>query len=225
MPHFFGVRQGDRIHITGADARHLARSLRAQPGERIAVVEPEGRLLTVELDSVSPREVQGRVVAERDHHPEPGRRVVLAAAMLPATGLDAVLSRGTELGAAAFLLVEAERSVGRGAKPERWANICREAAMLAGRLRVPEVRGPIPFDRAWTEAARPFLLDSSGERQLVELEAQAGVTLFVGPEGGWTAAELARAGDRVLSLGPRILRAETAALAALALALADRGHR
>ncbi len=97
--------------------------------------------------------------------------------------------------------------------------------MLAGRLRVPEVRGPLAFDRAWAGAEQPFLLDRSGGRHLADLEEPTDMTLFVGPEGGWTGAELAAAGDRVLSLGPRNLRAETAALAALALALADPGRR
>jgi 16S rRNA (uracil1498-N3)-methyltransferase len=63
------------------------------------------------------------------------------------------------------------------------------------------------------------LLDRTGERQLSEVASAEELTLFVGPEGGWTAEELAQAGDRVLSLGPRNLRAETAALAALSVAL------
>jgi 16S rRNA (uracil1498-N3)-methyltransferase len=183
------------------------------------VVEPEGRLLTVQLDSVTSREVQGHVVAEQPHDPEPRRRVVLAAAMLPAAALEAVLSRGTELGAAGFVLVQAERSVARGAKPERWATICREAAMLAGRLRVPEVEGPLSLRQAWAAARQPFLLDRSGDRELPDLGSTEELTLFVGPEGGWTPDELTQAGDRVLSLGPRNLRAETAALAALAVGI------
>jgi 16S rRNA (uracil1498-N3)-methyltransferase len=219
LPYFFAIRDGDRVRIEGADARHLARSLRARAGERIAVVEPQGRLLTVQLDSVTSQVVQGHVVAEQPHDPEPRRRVVLAAAMLPAAALEAVLSRGTELGASGFVVVHAERSVARGAKPERWATICREAAMLAGRLRVPEVEGPLSLGQAWARARQPFLLDRTGERQLSEVASAEELTLFVGPEGGWTAEELAQAGDRVLSLGPRNLRADTAALAALSVAL------
>ena len=217
MPHFFASRDGARVEIRGADARHLARALRARPGEVISVVEPEGRLLTVRLQEVDPALVVGRVEEEREHRPEPEREVVLAVAMLPAPALDLVLSRGTEVGAAAFVLVAARRSVGRGARPERWAAICREAAMLAGRLRVPPVAGPVRFDEAWAAAANPLLLDRSGSA-LAGLDAP--VTLFVGPEGGWSAEELARAGERRASLGPRNLRADTAALVGLSLALA-----
>jgi 16S rRNA (uracil1498-N3)-methyltransferase len=88
--------------------------------------------------------------------------------------------------------------------------------MLAGRLVVPPVAGPVPFARAWAEAERPWLLDHGGE-PLSRLPEPA--TLFVGPEGGWAPAERAVAGDRVLGLGPRNLRADTAALVGLALAL------
>ena len=216
MPHFFAARDGARVEIRGADARHLARALRARPGERISVVEPEGRLLGVRLVEVDPALVVGLVEEEREHHPEPEREIVLAVALLPAAALDLVLSRGTEVGASGFVLVAAERSVSRGARPERWAAICREATMLAGRLRVPQVRGPVLFEEAWAAAVNPLLLDRSGPA-LTRLDTPA--TLFVGPEGGWSPEELKRAGERVASLGPRNLRAETAALVGLTLAL------
>ncbi|HLQ60260.1 MAG TPA: RsmE family RNA methyltransferase [Candidatus Acidoferrales bacterium] len=223
MPHFFGRREGERVLIEGGDARHLALSLRARVGEEISVVEPEGRLLRVRLESVSPGLVIGSVVFEREHRPEPVGRVTLAVAMLPAAALEQVLARGTELGAHAFLLVQAERSIARASKPERWAGICREAAMLAGRLRVPEVEGPFPPAAAWGRAEEPYLLQPGSPRRLAELAQPRDLTLFVGPEGGWTDSEAALAGDRVLGLGPRNLRAETAALAGLAVALAVRG--
>jgi 16S rRNA (uracil1498-N3)-methyltransferase len=216
VPYFFAQRTGDRVDIVGTDARHLSRSLRARPGELISVVEPAGRLLSVRLEAVGDDLVRGRVESDVEHRPEPEVPVTLAVAMLPAAGLELTLSRCTEAGAAGFVLVDAARSVARGSKPERWATICREAAMLAGRLVVPPVAGPAPFARAWAAAERPWLLDRGGE-PVGRLREQA--TLFVGPEGGWTPAERALAGDRVLSLGPRTLRADTAALVGLALAL------
>jgi 16S rRNA (uracil1498-N3)-methyltransferase len=136
--------------------------------------------------------------------------------MLPASALDLVLSRCTEAGAGSFQLIAADRSVARGGRPQRWASICREAAMLAGRLRVPEVRHPVGFEKAWNDAPAPYLLDRSGS-PMHGLED--GATVFIGPEGGWSPQELAVAGYRKLSLGPRNLRADTAAVVALALAL------
>jgi 16S rRNA (uracil1498-N3)-methyltransferase len=216
MPYFFAKRSGDRVTISGNDARHLARSLRARSGEVISVIDPEGLLLSVRLEQVSPRWVIGRVESEQEHYSEPERSITLAVAMLPKSSLDLVLSRCTEAGAAAFQLVAADRSVARWARPQRWGTICREAAMLAGRLRVPEVRPAVRFEEVWKEASAPYLLDRSGS-PIHGLED--GATLFVGPEGGWSPAELALAGWRTLSLGPRNLRADTAALVGLALAL------
>ena len=218
MPYFFGTRSGERVEIAGRDAEHLARSLRARPGERISVVEPAGRLLTVRLETVSSKAVTGVVEAEVEHHPEPQRSITVAVAMLPASALELVLSRCTEVGAAGFVLVNADRSISRASgKAERWATICREAAMLAGRLAVPEVLSPQPFRTAWEQAEQPWLLDRAGQPFRTALD---GATLFVGPEGGWSPRELDVAGDRVVSLGPRNLRADTAALAALAVGLA-----
>jgi 16S rRNA (uracil1498-N3)-methyltransferase len=216
VPYFFAQRSGDHVDIVGTDARHLSRSLRARPGEVISVVEPAGLLLAVRLEIVRDELVRGRVESEAAHRPEPEVPVTVAVAMLPAAGLELVLSRCTEAGTAGFVLVDAARSVARGSKPERWAAICREAAMLAGRLLVPPVVGPVPFARAWAEAERPWLLDRGGE-PLDRLREPG--TLFIGPEGGWSPAERAAAAGRVVSLGPRNLRADTAALVALTLAL------
>lgn len=222
MPAFFGRRQGNRVFIVGADAAHLARSLRAKPGEEIQVVDPEGFLLTVKLDLVSPATVAGTVVAEAQYEPEPRAQVTIAVANLPAPSLDLVLSRCTEIGAHGFVVFRADRSVGRGEKLERWAAIAREGAMLAGRLRVPEVSVASSFEAAFRAAENPVLLDRSAPRRLAELSEAANVTLFIGPEGGWSERELA-AVESTASLGPRNLRADTAAMVSLAIALSVRG--
>lgn len=219
MPYFYGRREGGRVEISGPDARHLAGPLRARAGERVQVIEPEGRLLTVELVSVARGLVAGTVVAEAAYDPEPRDRVRLAVAQLPATALDSVLSRGVEVGAAGFTIVQARRRVARGSRSERWAAICREASMLAGRLRVPEVLGPQGLPEAWAGAVSPYLLDRGAPERLADLRWAGELTLFVGPEGGWSPEELELAGDRRLSLGPRNLRAETAALAGVVQAL------
>jgi len=222
LPAFFARRERGRAVIEGGDARHLARSLRARTGEEIEVVDPAGFLLTVRLDSVSPERVEGTVIAERPHRPEPAAQITIAIANLPAPALELVLSRCTEAGAHAFVVFQAERSVGRGEKLERWNTICREAAMLAGRLRVPEVSAASSAEAAIGAEEFPVLLSRGSPQRLADVASPRDLTLFVGPEGGWTDRELELA-ETTASLGPRNLRAETAALVGLAIALATRG--
>jgi 16S rRNA (uracil1498-N3)-methyltransferase len=221
LPSFFAERSGGRVTITGADARHLARSLRARVGEEIEVIDPAGYLLTVRLDAVSPDLVEGAVVSERPHQPEPAARITIAIANLPAPALELVLSRCTEAGANAFHVFQADRSIARGAKVERWGTICREAAMLAGRLHIPEVDALSSLDEVLKVTDRAVMLVRDAPQTLARLTEPGDLTLLVGPEGGWTERELAAVPIKA-GLGPRNLRADTAALVGLAVALAIR---
>lgn len=190
-------------------------------GEQIEVVDPAGLMLTLRLDLVSAERVEGTVVAERPHNPEPVARVVIAIAHLPAPSLELVLSRCTEAGAFAFHIVQADRSVARGSKPQRWRTICREAAMLAGRLAVPEVRGPSSLEDLIGRSENPVMLVRVASQRLADLREPQDLTLLIGPEGGWSLRELGLVA-RQATLGERNLRADTAALVALATALASR---
>jgi 16S rRNA (uracil1498-N3)-methyltransferase len=218
LPYFFAERRGGRAVITGGDARHLARSLRARPGEEIQVVDPAGFLLTVRLAVVTEDRIEGAITAEVEHHPEAATRIVVGIASLPASSLELVLSRCTEVGAAAFHIIQADRSVAQGSKPDRWHAICREAAMLAGRLRVPEVRGPARLEDVIASEPRPVMLVRGATSRLSDLRGSGEMTLLIGPEGGWSDRELAMVPLQA-TLGPRNLRADTAAVVAVALAL------
>lgn len=218
MPFFFAEREGDRAIIRGSDASHLARSLRARPGEEIQVVDAAGLLLTVRLETVSSSLIAGRIVAEEEHRPEPTRHVVVAISHLPAASLDLVLSRCTEVGASTFHIVQADRSVARGARPERWQTIVREAAMLAGRVSVPLIAGPSPLAEVLREQPNPVMLVRGASTPLSAMPRDREVTLLVGPEGGWTEREVGMVPVHA-SLGPRNLRADTAAVVATAIAV------
>ena len=207
--------------IEGGDARHLARSLRAKPGEQIEVIDPTGHMLTVRLEHVTVDRVEGAIVAERKHQPEPAAHITIAIANLPAPALELVLSRCTEAGAYSFAVFQAERSVGRGEKPGRWNTICRESAMLAGRLHVPEVSVASSLDAVIGAAESAVMLVRDADARLADILSPRDITLLVGPEGGWTDAELELA-PLTATLGPRNLRADTAAIVALAVALAAR---
>lgn len=222
MPAFFARHEHGRAIIEGLDARHLARSLRARVGEEIEVIDPKGFMLTVRLDQVSPSRVEGTVISQRVHQPEPQAQITIAIANLPAPALELALSRCTEAGAFAFVVFQAELSVGRGEKLERWSTICREAAMLAGRLRIPEVSASSSAGAAIGAEEFPVLLQRDSPQRLAGLTSPRDITLFVGPEGGWTEREL-ELGETSASLGPRNLRAENAAVVGLAIALSVRG--
>src|SRR6202043_374470 len=105
----------------------------------IEVIDPAGFMLTVRLDVVAPDRVEGVVVGERPHNPEPTARITIAIANLPAPPLELVCSRCTEAGDFAFQVFQADRSVARGAKLDRRRSICLDPSMLAGPLRVPKV--------------------------------------------------------------------------------------
>ena len=221
MPSFFAQRDGGRAQISGADAHHLARSLRARVGEEIEVVDPAGFMLTVRLDLVTPELVEGVIIGERAHDPEPIARVTVAIANLPAPALELVLSRCTEAGAHAFRVFQADRSVARGAKLDRWRTICRESAMLAGRFRIPEVVAAPSLDAVISTTDHAVMLVRGGAQNLAGMDWPRDLTLLIGPEGGWSDRELG-VGAIKAGLGPRNLRADTAALVALSIALAVR---
>jgi len=190
-------------------------------GEEVEVIDPAGLMLTVRLDAVSPDRVEGQVVSERPHRPEPAAHITIAIANLPAPALELVLSRCTEAGAYAFQVFQADRSIARGAKLERWGTICREAAMLAGRLRIPDVDALPSLDAVLAASEHAVMLARESPQALAALTAPRDLTLLVGPEGGWTERELAAVPLKA-ALGPRNLRADTAALVGLSVALASR---
>ena len=190
-------------------------------GEEVEVIDPAGLMLTVRLDAVTPDRVEGAVISERPHHPEPKAHITIAIANLPAPALELVLSRCTEAGAYAFQVFQADRSIARGAKLERWRTICREAAMLAGRLRIPDVHALSSLDAVLAASEHAVMLARESLQALAALTAPRDVTLLVGPEGGWTERELAAVPLKA-ALGPRNLRADTAALVGLSVALASR---
>src|SRR5450756_86414 len=186
-------------------------------GEEVEVIDPAGHMLTVRLDAVSPDRVEGEVVAERPHRPEPVARITIAIANLPAPALELVLSRCTEAGAYAFHVFQADRSVARGDKAARWLTICREAAMLAGRLRVPEVDALPSLEEVLKRSDAAVMLVRGAPQPLAGRAKPRDLALLVGPEGGWSDRELGAVAFKA-GLGPRNLRADTAAVVGLSVA-------
>ena len=229
---FVDVPPAERALLTGEQSRQIATVLRLQPGERVILVadlvEHE-----VELQAVAPGQVTGMVVARRPVSTELSFRLTLAVPILKGDRSEEVVEAASQLGVSRVVPFTSARSVARelsAAKRERWSKIAREAAETARRGAVPRIDEPVPWGAlfarldgrivvCWEEATGPHLLDASRDGD---------VSLVVGPEGGLTAEEIdtARHGDAAIaSLGRRILRAETAAIAAVATLVGARDRR
>lgn len=213
----------------------LTRVLRAQPGTRLIVLDGRGQACLVEVMHLDRHRAGGRVVVLLPAPPEPALRVTLYQCALKADRLEWVWQKATELGATRLVPVVSRRTVARpGAEPanklERWAAIVREAAEQAQRGALPALLPPLAFDQAIRTAQGVRLLPYEGAAGRAGIGAAlarcqaplTAVSLLVGPEGGLEAEEVeaaAAVGWQVVSLGSRILRAETAALAALTLVM------
>jgi 16S rRNA (uracil1498-N3)-methyltransferase len=223
---------GDRAELAGDDARHLARVLRAEVGQRYEISDNHHAYLA-EIAEIAAQRVTFRIL---DPIPEEDATVeiFLLSALIKFDRFEWLIEKATELGVARILPVIAERSekgldLAAAKRIERWKKIAREASQQARRVSMPEIMLPEAFDAAVSRTLphRYFLDEQSGPNSLARiLQAQpVGITqdvsaILTGPEGGWTDRErllAGREGWKPVSLGPRILRAETAAIAALAV--------
>jgi len=220
--------------IIGAQAEHMARVLRAQPGTEADVVAG-GHVFHAEVAAVSSNEVRFNLIAEVQA--DPALPVTLVLAVYKFDRMEWALEKATELGVAAVAPVIARRTekhlgLSAGKRAERWRRIVHEAAQQSRRSDVPLIHEPVPLStrvRAASKATRIVLAEQERTttlRRTIEEAAEAAneemptLEIAVGPEGGWAPEEEAlfdANGWRAVSLGPRILRAETAAIAALAV--------
>ncbi|CAA9552175.1 MAG: 16S rRNA (uracil(1498)-N(3))-methyltransferase [uncultured Thermomicrobiales bacterium] len=232
---------GQDVALSAEVAHQVGRVLRLRPGDRILLLDGSGWEYPVELIDLAARQGHGRVEGGRPTETEPRVAVTLYAAPLKGDHYAYTLQKATEIGAAAFVpTVTARTVVGEvgATKVERWRRIAREAAEQSGRGRLPTVGAPVPFAEAcrlaaaagpalipWEEAREPSLSATIAAWR-AERGQLAQLGLLIGPEGGFTAEEIAlaqRCGIVPVTLGRRILRAETAAAVATTLALAALG--
>lgn len=224
--------------ITATQAEHLARVLRARPGMEADVVAG-GRVFHAEIAAVSLEgehsEVRFNLIAEAEA--EPALPVTLVLSIYKFDCMEWAIEKATELGVAAIAPVIARRTdkhlaQAAGKRAERWRRIAHEAAQQSRRSDVPLIDAPAPLGeriRAESSAHRIVLAEQERAttlRSLVEEAVEASgeempaLEIAIGPEGGWAPEEESlfdANGWRAATLGPRILRAETAALAALAV--------
>lgn len=223
------VRHG-KAQIQGEEARHLTRVLRIEAGQRYEITDNRSVYLA-EIETARKENVVFRTLEKLPAGPA-SARFELYAALIKFDRFEWIVEKATELGVTEIVPVEAirsERGLEKAAakRLERWRRIALEASQQSRRTHLPEISGPISLQDAIarTGSYRYVLDENPGAMPLfqalpAERTVQDTVAVLTGPEGGWTEEEracCAAAGWTPVSMGPLILRAETAVIAALAL--------
>ena len=235
----------DRLALEGDEAHHCLDVLRMGVGERVVVFDGRGREATCEIGEVAKKNHVGLRRLQHAQTPPLACEVVLGQAVPKGKNMELIIEKATELGAAGIVPLLSERTVVRydaeeiSRKKEKWQRVAIEAAKQCGQNWVPEVAAPVPM-KAFFDGAPRFDLMLIASLQpdarplksvLAGLQAEAAaptfrapvlrrVLILVGPEGEFTPAEVGLAksgGCRPITLGPIILRTETAALYCLSV--------
>ena len=230
--------QRDSVTITGEPLRQIGYVLRLKPLDRIIVLDNSGWEFEVEIERITKEQAKGKVVNKKPGLGEPRIKITLYQALLKSDKFELVLQKGVELGVTAFVPFVSERCIARkesAGKIERWGKIIQEAAEQSERLVLPVLCPAISFAEACRSVNKPALLLWEEEKgvslketlQKPAFKKTAELNLFVGPEGGFPEAEKELAkqhGIAITGLGHRILRAETAGLAAISAILYEKGE-
>jgi 16S rRNA (uracil1498-N3)-methyltransferase len=226
---FVNEIRNDRAEIEGEEARHLSQVLRVEKGQRFEISDSRSVWLA-EIEVARKEHIVFRTL-EPVAAPEPLVHTHLYIALIKFDHLETVIEKATELGVETITPVEAvrsERGLERAVDKRlaRWRRIANEASQQSRRARLPEIGEPVSLaDALRSDALHRLFLDEerSADPILDAVRHHAlgdTVALLVGPEGGWTDSERAAARAaawRLVTLGPQILRAETAAIAGLAI--------
>lgn len=234
-PRFFIAPEqvrGGRITVAGEDARHITAVLRMRPGDELVLCDGQGTEYRARIATAGKKEVVadilGTVRRERA-----GPRIVLGQGLPKADKMDWIAQKTTELGVSSIVPLVTERTIVRIRDEEkrigRWRKIAREAAMQSDRPDIPAVEAicrfkdflRTPHSEPRTLLLLPWEESTTPIREILRAQTDVrDITVLIGPEGGFSSseAELAKGkGFHAVSLGPNILRTETAAIAVLGM--------
>ena len=230
--------QSDEPLLTGSEAHHCRNVLRLQPGEKVVVFDGRGRELTAEIREISGSEVRLRKLHEAQTPPL-RCQITLAQAIPKGKNMELIVQKAVEIGAAEIAPIVSDRTIVRldkesaASKQEKWQTVAIEAAKQCGQNWLPQVDVPQTMAQFFQQSRR-FDLQLIGSLQsdarhlkeiLAQFSAEHGdrprsALMVVGPEGDFTPAELSLArshGCRPITLGPIVLRVETAAIYCLSV--------
>lgn len=243
-PEQFGVQD---VMITGEDARHIGRVMRSKPGDKLIVSDGVSREVLVEIKTIESHEVTAEILDVLPSSGEPWLQVTVAQSLPKGDKMEVVIQKCTEIGASRFVpFLSARTVVQYDRKKEekrlaRWQKIAKEAAEQAHRSKIPGVDGPVKWNellaafkeydlvclcyekedgRALREVLKPMVAE-------LDAEQTYNIAVVVGPEGGFSEEEVQEAeaaGAKSVGLGRRILRTETAAMAALTCIMYESGE-
>ncbi|MFD2369730.1 16S rRNA (uracil(1498)-N(3))-methyltransferase [Brevibacillus sp. GCM10020057] len=215
------------VTIVGDDVHHIVNVMRAREGEEIFVSDGAGRSAVARLVYLSAKEVRATVVEMLAEQRELPIRVTIGQGLPKGDKMEWILQKGTELGAYSFFPFSSERTIVKldakkeAKKLERWRKIVKEAAEQSHRSVLPQLLPPVSFREAleageqYTRRAIAYEKEggASLHHVLSDMQADDSLLVLIGPEGGFSPEEVAQAeakGFLSVSLGPRILRTETA---------------
>jgi 16S rRNA (uracil1498-N3)-methyltransferase len=236
------------VALEGEDARHLAAVMRSKPGDCFIACDCNGRDVLAKITSVGKENVQAEITEELTAHAEMSWKVTVAQSLPKGDKLEIVIQKGTEAGAAAFQPFLSQRTVVQyderkeAKRLERWRKIAKEAAEQSHRSVIPPINTVI----SWNSLLKQFpeydlilfcyeeegrsgggLRDLLSQYHVQQTSVSPRVLVVIGPEGGFTPQEAEAAstsGAKLIGLGKRILRTETAALYALACLAYESGE-
>lgn len=231
MQRYFARTVGQRVILTDDDVFHLTKVMRARPGEYIEAVS-DGMIYLAIVNSIKPLEIT--IVKKIKENNELPNDVILICALLKGEKMDLVLQKATELGVAEIVLLKTERTVvkfnssDKSVKFERFNRILKEAAEQSKRSKIPALYRLIEVGQLRTIEADVRIIAYEGESGTTEsfnkvlqtIKPKQKVAIIIGPEGGFSTKEVETAthyGYKKVSLGKRILRAETASFYALSV--------
>jgi 16S rRNA (uracil1498-N3)-methyltransferase len=230
------------ISITGNDARHLALVLRADAGDPVTILDGRGFSYECRLITIHKKEVRAEIIAKAPYSAESPVSITLAQGLPKGSKMDFIIQKATELGVNRIIPLITERSQVRSTeKADRWRKIAHSASQQSARERIPEIEEPVDFNEFINNNSLPspplskevkggftqagiILSEDEKEMNLKKIlscfQGTTGITLLIGSEGGFSKDEVSTAiqkGFVSASLGPRILRTETAPISAISI--------
>ena len=240
MPRFFidyTPEVGGEAVIEGGDARHIGGALRMTAGESLTLCDGKGTDYACTVTAVEKERVTLSVDTAAPSYSEPSLAVTLYMGLPKGDKMELIIQKAVELGVTAIVPVATARCIvkldGKDAakKQVRWQKIAAEAAGQSGRGIIPVVESPLSWKQALVRFAeeKTLLCYEGGGAPIGKLvsPADTAISLVVGPEGGFDTAEVeavTAVGGQIATLGPRILRCETAPLAAIAVLMENSGN-